>query len=148
MSTILFSLENYSNWQRPNQQAKKWKKVSATSLLNTIVYAPTNNKILSLIVLAMILPDARSKLVYDCTTQKNNIHSFSFDEVKECQKFQTQYDNGTLAMVQIISCLVLSCLVCSTTSHTRGRGVPLLYSNRRNFRIVLAKSIAGCHAYN
>ena len=84
------------------QQAKK-KEFSAATFFNTIMYLPSNNKVLSLIVLAMILPDARGELVYDCTTQKNKVHSFSMVEVKECPKFETQYDNGTLAKVQIIS---------------------------------------------
>ena len=89
--------------QRPHQQAKKMKKLSAAGLFNRILYMPTNNKIISLIVLAMILPEARGELVYDCTNQKNKVHSFSLDEVKACPNFKTQYDNGTVTRVQIIS---------------------------------------------
>ena len=47
------------------------------------MYLPSKNKLLTLIVFAMILPDARSELVYHCTTQKNKVHSYSMDEVKE-----------------------------------------------------------------
>ena len=64
---------------------------------------PTNNKIISLIVLAMILPEARGELVYDCTNQKNKVHSFSLEDVKECPDFTTQYDNGRVTRVQMIS---------------------------------------------
>ena len=72
-------------------------------LLNTLLFFPTNNKIILLVLLAVMLPEAKAELVYDCTSQKNTVHSFSLNEVKTCPDLKTQYDNGTEQRVQIIS---------------------------------------------
>ena len=68
-----------------------------------VLFLPTNNKLVLLIMLACLLPEAKSELVYDCTSTKNTIHSFSLTEVKECPPFRKQYDNGTDQKVQIIT---------------------------------------------
>ena len=85
--------------QKPHTPPKT-RRVNAVQRL---LFLPANNKMILLVMLACLLPEARSELVYDCTSSKNTIHSFSMTEVKECPPFRKQYDNGTAQSVQIIT---------------------------------------------
>ena len=85
--------------QKPHTPPKT-RRINAVQRL---LFLPANNKMFLLIMLACLLPEARSELVYDCTSSKNTIHSFSMTEVKECPPFRKQYDNGTAQSVQIIT---------------------------------------------
>ena len=82
------------------QKPKKTKKLNS---FRTILYFPTNNKILVLIFVAWLLPEAKAELVYDCTDQSNPVHAFSLVDVKECPDFKNQYGPGSDQRVQIIS---------------------------------------------
>ena len=73
------------------------------SFLKAILFFPNNKRILLLVLIAVMLPDAKAELVYDCTSQKNAVHAFSLNEVKPCPDFKTMYDNKTDQRVQIIS---------------------------------------------
>ena len=85
--------------QKPHAPPKT-KRVNAVQRL---LFLPANNKMVLLVMLACLLPEAKCELVYDCTSAKNTIHSFSMTEVKECPPFRKQYDNGTSQTVQIIT---------------------------------------------
>ena len=85
--------------QKPHLPTKKAKR----GILNAILFFPNNNKIVLLVLVAVMLPDAKAELVYDCTSQKNAVHAFSLNEVKPCPEFKKMYDNGTDQRVQIIS---------------------------------------------
>ena len=85
--------------QKPHAPPKT-KKMNAVQRL---LFLPANNKMVLLVMLACLLPEAKCELVYDCTSAKNTIRSFSMTEVKECPPFRKQYDNGTSQTVQIIT---------------------------------------------
>ena len=82
------------------QKPKKTKKLN---FFRTILYFPTNNKILVLIFVAWLLPEAKGELVYDCTDQSNPVHAFSLVDVQECPDFKDQYGPASDQRVQIIS---------------------------------------------
>ena len=68
-----------------------------------MLYFPVNNKILVLILVVWLLPEAKGELVYDCTDQSNPVHAFSLVDVEKCPDFQDQYGPATSQKVQIIS---------------------------------------------
>ena len=82
------------------QKPKKTKKMN---YFRKILYWPTNNKILVLIFVAWLLPEAKTEVVYDCTDQSNPVHAFSLVDIKPCPAFQDQYEEGKDQRVQIIS---------------------------------------------
>ena len=78
-------------------------KTRKMNIVQKMLFLPTNNKMVLLVMLVCLLREAKGELVYDCTSAKNTIHSFSMTEVKECPPFRKQYDNGTTQKVQIIT---------------------------------------------
>ena len=73
------------------------------SYFRKILYWPTNNKLLVLIFVAWLLPEAHAEVVYDCTDQSNPVHAFSLVDITPCPAFQDQYEEGKDQRVQIIS---------------------------------------------
>ena len=76
-------MKNLLNLQKPHAPVK----VKKMNIVQKFLFIPTNNKLVLLVMLACLLPEAKGELDYDCTSTQNTIHSFSMTEVKECPPF-------------------------------------------------------------
>ena len=100
------------------------------NIFQIVLFIPTNNKLVLLVMLACLLPEAKAQLVYDCTSAQNTIHSFSLTEVKECPPFRKQYDNGTEQKVQIITKSTKRYIPAKKVSETYSTSINTFYAKK------------------